>query len=152
MIKPADIHRKRKLLEQAEADIRMAIELSPVKDSPVYYGQLAHILSAQGRFEEAISLFQKAISLSEKVTVWDERLKKAAIADYFVSMGQVYARMGQEKLSKEYIDKGIKLAPTEEQRRVLKAIREGTFPPAKNIKELKRRLPAFTGKELPPMD
>lgn len=130
---PSQAARKNELLEQAEAAIRTAIELDTVLNSPEHIGQLASIVAARGRYDEAVEFYREALRLAARQTRWDAETKDARMAEYHAGLGETYHRMGDQANARQHLDQGIALAPTPELKRRLEAVRDSALGAAKNL-------------------
>lgn len=97
------------LLRESEEYLEQAIKLAPC--DPSYQNHLAHTLSSQGRFEEAVETMRKAIALVPDFDDWDERTKKFFLADSYVNLGHMYAFRQKWDEAEEWIYEGINLFP-----------------------------------------
>lgn len=97
------------LLRESEEYLEQAIRLAPC--DPSYQSHLAHTLSSQGRFEEAVETMREAIVLVQEFDEWDERWKTFVLADSYVNLGQMYASQQKWDEAEEWINKGINLFP-----------------------------------------
>ena len=100
---------REELLRESEEYYEQAIVLAPC--DPSYRNHLAHTLSSQGRFEEAVEAMREAIALVPDFDEWTERQKAFALADYYVNLGQIYAFNQKWDEAEEWINKGINLFP-----------------------------------------
>lgn len=137
----ADKATRRQLLQRAEIEVRRAMEIDNLPHSPLHYPMLAHILTAQGRFDEAIKLFEQAIALIPGVNLWNDRLKQSMVAECKAGIGQAYASSGNRKQAEVFLEEAVRIAPTAELRRSMEMIRDTTLAPAKTVQELESRYP-----------
>lgn len=97
------------LLRESEEYFEQAIALDPL--NPTYPAHLAHTLSSQGRFEEAVETMREAIALVPAFDEPNEQEKTFGLADYYVNLGQMYASQQKWDEAEEWINKGINLFP-----------------------------------------
>ena len=97
------------LLKESEEYLEQAIRLAPC--DPSYQNHLAHTLSSQRRFEDAVETMREAVALVPDFDEWDERTKTFFLADSYVNLGQIYAFEQKWDEAEEMINRGINLAP-----------------------------------------
>ena len=126
-------------LARSEDNLRQALRLTP--SNPVFHSQLGSCLILQGKREEGISKIQRAIDLIPTFKEWQSDAHRAfALADLYLSLGQVYWRAGQQAEGERLIQQAIEKAPNKRAREHLKLLGDmtmGRISPTRRKDELR---------------